>query len=112
MDTNSPSGRRSFASVITTPAIATSRRRMSRIFSTRWWNSGCTRSDMELNDYLSLPYTITLRRDDEGDWIARIQELSGCTAHGHTEAEALERLAEAQREWLSAALADHVSIPL
>jgi predicted RNase H-like HicB family nuclease len=67
---------------------------------------------MELNDYLSLPYTITLRRDDEGDWIARVQELSGCTAHGSTEAEALGRLAEAKHEWLTAALEDHVSIPL
>jgi antitoxin HicB len=67
---------------------------------------------MELNDYLNLPYTITLRRDDEGDWIARVQELSGCTAHGSTEMEALERLEEAKREWLAAALEDHVSIPL
>jgi antitoxin HicB len=67
---------------------------------------------MELNEYLDLPYTITLRRDDEGDWIARVQELSGCTAHGSTEIEALQRLEEAKREWLVAALEDHVSIPL
>src|SRR5437879_7592093 len=67
---------------------------------------------MELNDYTKLPHTITIRRDDEGDWIARVQELSGCTAHGGTEAEALERLSEAKREWLAAALEDHVSVPL
>src|SRR6266851_1417730 len=67
---------------------------------------------MELSKYLDLPYTITLRRDEDGDWIARVQELSGCTAHGSTEAEAIERLKEAKREWLAAALEDQVSIPL
>lgn len=67
---------------------------------------------MELSEYLDLPYTITLRRDEDGDWIARIQELSGCTAHGSTETEALERLKDAQRDWLAAALEDHISIPL
>ena len=67
---------------------------------------------MELSEYLDLPYTITLRRDEEGDWIARIQELSGCTAHGSTETEALERLKDAQRDWLAAALEDQISIPL
>lgn len=67
---------------------------------------------MELNEYLNLPYTIKLRRDEEGDWIARVQELSGCTAHGSTETEAIERLKEAKREWLAAALEDHISIPL
>jgi len=67
---------------------------------------------MELNDYLDLPYTVTLRRDDEGDWIARVQELSGCIAHGSTEVEALEQLREAKRDWISAALEDHIDVPL
>lgn len=66
---------------------------------------------MELNDYLKLPYTITLRRDDEGDWVARVQELKGCTAHGSTEVEALEQLHDAKREWIQAALEDHIAIP-
>jgi len=67
---------------------------------------------MELSDYLNLPYTVTLRRDDEGDWIARIQELSGCVAHGNTEVEALERLRDAKRDWIAAALEDHIDVPL
>src|SRR3989442_12344545 len=67
---------------------------------------------MELNDYLNLPYTVMLRRDDEGDWIAQVQELSGCIAHGSTEVEALEQLREAKRDWISAALEDHIDIPL
>jgi hypothetical protein len=27
---------------------------------------------MDLNDYLKLPYTITLRPDEDGDWVARV----------------------------------------
>lgn len=67
---------------------------------------------MELNDYLRLPYTITLRIDDDGDWIARIQELPGCTADGATQADALADLEHAKREWIQAALEDEVPIPL
>jgi antitoxin HicB len=67
---------------------------------------------MQLDDYLNLPYTITLRRDDEGDWVARVDELKGCTAHGETDVEALAQLAEAKRDWIQAALEDRISIPL
>jgi antitoxin HicB len=49
----------------------------------------------------SLPYTIILRRDDEGDVVGRIEELPGCSAHGATEAEALENLAEARTLWIT-----------
>jgi antitoxin HicB len=67
---------------------------------------------MKLDDYLKLPYTIRLRRDDEGDWIARVEELKGCTAHGSNRAEALDQLDEAKRDWIQAALEDHIEIPL
>ena len=49
----------------------------------------------------SLPYTIILRRDDEGDVVGRIEELPGCSAHGVTKAEALENLAEARTLWIT-----------
>ena len=41
-----------------------------------------------------------MRRDDEGDLVAKIDELPGCSAHGATPAEALENLAEAQQLWI------------
>jgi len=50
--------------------------------------------------YTGLPYTKTLRRDQEGDVVAKIVELPGCSAHGASEPEALQNLAEAQRLWL------------
>ena len=42
-----------------------------------------------LDYYRNLSYGIALRKDEEGDWVARIEELPGCTAHGGTQAEAL-----------------------
>jgi antitoxin HicB len=70
-----------------------------------------SKDNMKLAEYLDLSYTITLRRDDEGDWIARVEELRGCTAHGATQAEALAELEQAKREWIQAALEDGIDIP-
>ena len=65
----------------------------------------------DIQYYLSLPYTTTLKRDDEGDVIAAIAELDGCIAHGSNNAEALDHLREAQIGWIEAALAAGQDIP-
>ena len=57
-----------------------------------------------INCYLDLPYTVIMRRDDEGDYVARIEELRGCSAHASTPAEAFENLREAQRLWIEDAI--------
>ncbi|MGA3261173.1 MAG: type II toxin-antitoxin system HicB family antitoxin [Bryobacteraceae bacterium] len=54
----------------------------------------------DLAYYMALPYTKLLRPDEDGDIVARIVELPGCSAHGENEAEALKNLQEAQRLWL------------
>ena len=64
-----------------------------------------------LDYYRSLPYGITLRKDDESDWVARVQELPGCTAHGGTQAEALERLEEVKTAWIEDAIEAGDAIP-
>jgi len=61
--------------------------------------------------FLALPYGISLRRDDEGDWVAKVDELPGCTAHGAERAEALENLEEVQRAWIEDAIAAGSPIP-
>ena len=61
--------------------------------------------------YRSLPYGIVLRKDEEGDWVARIKELPGCTAHGATQIEALNNLDEVMDTWLEDALASGAAIP-
>ena len=63
-------------------------------------------------DYLrALPYGILLRKDEEGDWVARVAELPGCTAHGNTQAEALKSLDEVMDAWLEDALTSGAAIP-
>lgn len=67
---------------------------------------------MELNDYLALSYPRVLTRDEDGQHIATIPDLPGCTADGATEAEALENLKEVQAMWLEAALSANRTPPL
>ena len=68
----------------------------------------------DLKYYLGLPYTAILRPDEEGDCIARIDELPGCVMHGKTPAEALEALHEAKELWITDCLesGDHVPEPV
>ncbi len=55
----------------------------------------------DINYYLGLPYTVVLRRDEEGDFVARVDELPGCVAHGKTPHQALKRVEEAKALWIT-----------
>jgi len=57
-----------------------------------------------LEHYLTLPYTVILKKDEEGDVIARVEELPGCIADGPTATEALLRIEEAKTLWIEDAL--------
>ena len=61
--------------------------------------------------YLRLPYTKTLRVDEDGDVVAKIVELPGCSAHGADEQEALRNLGEAQRLWIEDCVAAGDAVP-
>jgi antitoxin HicB len=67
-----------------------------------------------LEDYLHLPYHLTLVHDHDADgnagWVAEVAELPGCIAQGSTQEEALERLQDAMVSWLSVALEDGLEI--
>jgi antitoxin HicB len=65
----------------------------------------------DLTYYFGLPYTIVLRRDEEDDTIARVDELPGCTAHGSTPQEALEVLQEVMTAWIEDAIEAGHPIP-
>jgi antitoxin HicB len=54
-----------------------------------------------LRYYLELPYTVIIRRDEDGDYVARIDELPGCAAHGKNTEDALEALEEAKELWIT-----------
>jgi len=61
--------------------------------------------------YEGLPYEVTLRKDDEGDFVARIADLPGCIAHGESEALAIGNLRSVQRLWIEEALSTGLMIP-
>jgi antitoxin HicB len=65
----------------------------------------------DLTYYESLPYTVIMRKDEDGDFVARIQELPGCIAHGEDEASAIEQLYSMQKLWLEDALRAGDAIP-
>lgn len=65
----------------------------------------------QLEDYLKLPYTIILRRDEDGDMVVRVDELPGCAAHGKTSKEALERLEEVKALWIADCLERGDQVP-
>jgi antitoxin HicB len=65
----------------------------------------------DISYYLSLPYTTILKRDEEGDVVARIEELPGCMSHGSDEAEAIVNLTSLKELWLKDALKNNDEIP-
>ena len=70
-----------------------------------------TETKRDVTYYEGLPYTLTIRKDDEGDFVARIAELPGCTAHGESEIVAIENLRSVQRLWIEEALSAGNKIP-
>lgn len=65
-----------------------------------------------IEEYLSLPYTIVLRRDVEDKiFVARIEELPGCSSHGDTEVEALSNLRDNMQLWIVDAIEAGDAIP-
>ena len=67
-------------------------------------------NEKDLNYYLSLPYPIVLRREDEV-WAAEIPDLPGCIAAGETREEALTMIDDAKEAWLSVSLEAGDPIP-
>jgi antitoxin HicB len=65
----------------------------------------------DINYYLGLPYAVVVRADQDGDFVARVEELPGCSAHGKTPAKALEALEEAKRLWITDCLENHDPVP-
>lgn len=65
-----------------------------------------------LEEYLALPYTIVLRRDIRDEiFVARVEELPGCSAHGNTEVEALSNLRDNMGLWISDCLESGDAVP-
>ena len=67
-----------------------------------------------VQDYLELPYTIEVIRDNEPEnpgWAARVVELPGCITQGDTFEELEAMVEDAMRLWIETALEDGLTVP-
>ena len=68
-------------------------------------------ADFSAEYYLSLPYTIELKREAEGGWFVSVRELPGCMSAGDTPEDAAAMIRDAMAGWIEVALEDGQAIP-
>lgn len=67
-----------------------------------------------VDDYLKLPYQITLVREDDGgkaSWVARVEEIPGCTTRARTPQEAASMVSRRLSDWIAEAIQEGRQIP-
>ena len=72
-------------------------------------------SPMKVEDYLELPYTLEVVRDESDNyagWFARVVELPGCMTQADSFAELADMVKDAMVAWIETALEDGQTIPL
>lgn len=62
-------------------------------------------------DYLKLPYTLVLKREEDGSYFISVKELEGCFSVGSTAEEAIEMIEDAKREWIAFSIDNGLEIP-
>jgi predicted HicB family RNase H-like nuclease len=67
----------------------------------------------KIEDYLALPYTMTVRRSIEDNlYVARVKEIEGCTGHGQTAAQAISMLRDNLEDWIAFCLERGEEVPV
>ena len=61
---------------------------------------------------MDLDYTLILKKDEEGDWVATVKELEGCIADGSTPEEAIQNVQSMKELWLRARVRSKRAVPL
>ena len=64
-----------------------------------------------VEDYMKLPYTIEMRKDDDETYLVSVKELKGCMSEGENPTEAYEMIEDAMRNWIGFRLEKELSIP-
>ena len=67
---------------------------------------------IDINDYLSLPYTIEVIPEKDGGYFVKVKELTGCMTEADTWEEIEDMIKDAMREWIKTALENNMEIPL
>ncbi|MDD3904346.1 MAG: type II toxin-antitoxin system HicB family antitoxin [Sphaerochaeta sp.] len=65
----------------------------------------------KIEDYLKLPYTLELTKEEDGSYFISVKELDGCFSVGDTAVEALEMIEDAKKTWISFSLEKGLPIP-
>lgn len=71
-------------------------------------------ADRTLDEYLALPYTIEVHKDEsdgETAYVARVVELPGCITQADSFEELEEMVQDAMRAWIESALEDGAPVP-
>ena len=69
---------------------------------------------MDIQEYLNLPYNITVRHvtDESGTYyFAKVQELTGCVSDGETIEEVFANIYEAMKGWIETKLESGFPVP-
>lgn len=66
---------------------------------------------IDTSHYLSLNYHKRLYQDEDGDWIAEVDDLPGCVADGKTPDEAIKNLRDAMTSWIGSRLDAGLEVP-
>lgn len=65
----------------------------------------------KIEDYLKLPYTLELKKEEDGSYFISVKELEGCFSVGDTVEEAIEMIEDAKETWISYSLEEGLPIP-
>lgn len=68
------------------------------------------KEDNTLDHYLGLPYTVEVRRDEDG-WFAKVFELPGCMTWADTFEELGSMIEDAKRGWIEDAMEHGDPVP-
>ncbi|MDI7247559.1 MAG: toxin-antitoxin system HicB family antitoxin [Bacillota bacterium] len=71
-----------------------------------------SRNLADVEYYMSLPYKISIVKEESGAYLASVEELPGCMTEGDSREEALAKLQDAMRGWIELALQDGDRVPL
>src|SRR5450830_417468 len=64
-----------------------------------------------ITGYVSMPWTIRISKNSWGRYLARVDELDGCSGDGETAEEALASVRESMQVWFATALLKGLEIP-
>jgi len=64
-----------------------------------------------ITEYVSMPWTVRIKRNSWGRYLARVDELGGCVGDGETAEEALSSVRESMHVWFATALLKGLEMP-